>query len=160
MPRWTLPNISSSTKFGAPRLAACISFTAHCFSTTVSNPLDHNSREHHVFTRLHINGKKVFFFDVTMMFFIFLLGMPTETLQIVVSTQRPVWSRTSHAEDKKRTTQLCCRWLSSSRAKSPCTQTSLLDGNQLMFSVTKLILLSSSTIAQVNASERFLEIKI
>ena len=93
MPRWTLPNISSSTKFGAPRLAACISFTAHCFSTTVSNPLDHNSTEHHVFTRSHINGKKVFFSVVTMMFSIFLPGMPTETLQIVVSTQRLVWSR-------------------------------------------------------------------
>ena len=66
---------------------------------------------------------------------------------------------TSNAEDKKRTTQLCCRWLSISRAHSPCTQTILLDGNQLLFSVTKLILLPSSTIAQVNALERFLEIK-
>ena len=67
---------------------------------------------------------------------------------------------TSHAEDKKRTTQLCCRWLSTSRAQSPCTQTNLLDSNQLLFSVTKLILLSSSTIAQVIALERFFEIKI
>ena len=67
---------------------------------------------------------------------------------------------TSHAKDKKRTTQLCCRWLSISRARSPCTQTISLDGNQLLFPVTKLILLSSSTIAQVNASERFLEMKI
>ena len=66
---------------------------------------------------------------------------------------------TSNAEDKKRTTQLCCRWLSISRAHSPCTQTILLDGYQLLFSVTKLILLPSSTIAQVNALERFLEIK-
>ena len=49
--------------------------------------------------------------------------------------------------------------MSISRAHSPCTQTILLDGNQLLFSVTKLILLSSSTIAQVNALERFLEIK-
>ena len=67
---------------------------------------------------------------------------------------------TSHAKDKKRTTQLCCRWLSISRARSPCTQTISLDGNQLLFSFTKLILLSSSTIAQVNALKRFLEIKI
>ena len=41
---------------------------------------------------------------------------------------------TSHAEDKKRTTQLYCRWLSNSRAHSPCTQTNILDGNQLLFS--------------------------
>ena len=67
---------------------------------------------------------------------------------------------TSHAEDKKRTTQLCCRWLSNSRAHCLCTQTILLDGNQLLFPVTKLILLSSSTIAQVNALGSFLEIKI
>ena len=67
---------------------------------------------------------------------------------------------TSYAEDKKRTTQLCCRWLSNSRSHSPCTQTNLLDGNQFLFSVTKLILLSSSTTAQVNAFQRFLEIQI
>ena len=48
---------------------------------------------------------------------------------------------TSHAEDKKRTTQLCYRWLSNSRAHSPCTQTISLDGNQLLFSVTNLIFL-------------------
>ena len=66
---------------------------------------------------------------------------------------------TFHAGDEKRTTQLCCRWLSTSRAQSPCTQTILLDGNHLLLSVTKLILLSSSTVAQVNALERFLEIK-
>ena len=66
---------------------------------------------------------------------------------------------TSHAEDKKRTTQLCCRWLSNSRTHSPCIQTTLLDGNQLLFSVTKLILLSSSTIAQVNVLELFLKLK-
>ena len=46
---------------------------------------------------------------------------------------------TSHAEDKKQTIQLCCRWLSNSRAHSPCTQTNLLDGNQLLFPVTKVI---------------------
>ena len=63
---------------------------------------------------------------------------------------------TWHAEDKKRTTRLCCRWLSISRAHSPCTQTNLLDGNQFLFSVTRLILLSSLTIARVNALERFL----
>ena len=66
----------------------------------------------------------------------------------------------SHAEDKKRTTQLCCRWLSNSRAHSACIQTTLLDGNQLLLSVTKLILLSSSIIAEVNALERFLENKL
>ena len=66
---------------------------------------------------------------------------------------------TSHAEDEKRTTQLCYRWLSNSRAHSPCTQTISLDGSQLLFSFTKLILLSSSTIAQVNALKSFLEIK-
>ena len=63
---------------------------------------------------------------------------------------------TSHA----RTTQLSCRWFSNSRAQSPCTQTNLLDGNQLLFSVTKLIFISSSTTAQVNAFQRFLEIQI
>ena len=67
---------------------------------------------------------------------------------------------TSHAEGEKRTTQLCWRWLSNSRAQSPCTQTNLLDGNQLLFSVTKLNLLSSWTTAQMNAFQRFLEIKI
>ena len=67
---------------------------------------------------------------------------------------------TSHAEEKNRTTQLCCRWLSNSKAHSACIQTTLLDGNQLLFSVTKFILLSSSIIAEVNALERFLEIKI
>ena len=66
---------------------------------------------------------------------------------------------TSHAEDKKRITQLCCRWLSNSRAHGPCTQTTLPDGNRLLFSVTKLILLTSSIIAEVNALERFLEFK-
>ena len=67
---------------------------------------------------------------------------------------------TSHAEIKKRTTQLCCRWLSNSRAHSPFRQTISPDGNQLLFSFTKLILLSSSTNAQVNALKRFLEMKI
>ena len=67
---------------------------------------------------------------------------------------------TSHAEDKKRTTQLCWRWLSNSRSHSACIQTTLIDGNQLLFSVTKLILLTSSIIAEVNALERFLENKI
>ena len=72
MPWWTLPNISSSTKFGAPSIAACTSYSAHELSTTVSSLLVvHNSTKHPVFTPLHINGKKVFFFDVTMMFFIF-----------------------------------------------------------------------------------------
>ena len=46
---------------------------------------------------------------------------------------------TSHAEDTKRTTQLCCRWLSNSRSHSPCTQTISIDGNHLLFSFTKLI---------------------
>ena len=50
--------------------------------------------------------------------------------------------------------------LSMTNAQSPCTQTTLLDGNRLLFSVTKVILLSSSTFAQLNALERFLEIKI
>ena len=94
MPRLTLPNNSLSTKFATHRFAACTSYSAHEFSTTVSSLLVvHNSTKHPVFTSLHINGKKVFFFDVNMMFFIFLLGMPTETLQIVFSTQRLVWSR-------------------------------------------------------------------
>ena len=94
MPGWTLPNISSSTKFGAPRFAACTFFTAHEFSTTVSSLLVvHNSTKHPVFSRLHINAKKVFFFNVTMMFFAFMLGMSIQTLQTVVSTQRLVWSR-------------------------------------------------------------------
>ena len=52
-----------------------------------------------------------------------------------------------------------------SRAHSACIQTTLLDGNQLLLSqlllsFTKLTLLSSSIIAEVNALERFLEIKI
>ena len=67
------------------------SFFAHEFSTTLSSLLvAHNSTKHPVFTRLHINGRKKFFFDVTMMFLAFLLGMPTEKLQIVVCTQRLV----------------------------------------------------------------------
>ena len=160
MPRWTLPNSSLSTKNGTPRFAACTSFTAHEFSTNVSSLLVvHNSRKHPVFTRLRIYVEKVFFSDFTLMVFAFLLGMPAETLQIVFSTQRPVWSRDLACWNKKRTTQLCCRWLSISRSHSPCTEKNLLDGNQLLFPVTKLILLSSSTIAQVIASERFLEIK-
>ena len=67
---------------------------AHEISTTVSSLLVfHNSTKHPVFTRLHIYGKTVFFSDLTMVFFAFLLGMPTETLQFVFSTQRLVWSR-------------------------------------------------------------------
>ena len=42
--------------------------------------------------------------------------------------------------------------------KQPLCANKFIDGNQLLFSVTMLILLSS-TIAEVNASERFLEIK-
>ena len=67
---------------------------------------------------------------------------------------------TSHAKDKKRTTQLCCRWLSISRARSPCTQTISLDGNQLLFSFTKLFLLSSSTIPRWLLWNVFLKWKI
>ena len=160
MPRLTLPNNSLSTKFSTLRFAACTSFSAHEFSATVSSPLVvHNSTKHPVFTGLHIYAVKVFS-DFTLMVFAFLLGMPAETLQIVFSTQRPVWSRDLACWNKKRTTQLCCRWLSNSRSHSACIQTTLLDGNQLLFSVTQLILLSSSIIAEVNALERFLENKL
>ena len=101
MPRLTFPNNSLSTKFATPRFAARISFTAHEFSTTVSNPLVHKSTKHPVFTRLHIYVEKVFFSDFTMRFFAFLLGMPTKTLQFVFPTQRLVWSRDLACWNKK-----------------------------------------------------------
>ena len=161
MPRWTLPNISSSTKLGAPRFAACTSFTAHEFSTNVSSLLVvHNSTKHPVFTHLHINGKKNSSLMLLWCSSISCSECRLRRFRLLFPRKDLFEAGTSHAEDKKRTTQLCCRWLSNSRAHSPCTQTSLLDGNQLLFSVVKLILLSSSTTAQVNASERFLENKI
>ena len=160
MPRLTLPNNTLSTKFATPRLAACTSFSAHEFSTTVSSLLVfHKSTKHPGFTRLHIYVEKVFFCDFATRFF-FLLARNADWDASVLFPRKDLFEAgTSHAEDKKWTTQLCCRWLSNSRSHSPCTQTNLLDGNQLLFPVTKLILLSS-TIAQVKALQRFLEIKI
>ena len=162
MPRLTLPNNSLSTKFATHRFAACTSYSAHEFSTTVSSLLVvHNSTKHPVFTSLHINGKKVFFFDVTMMFLASLLGMSTETLQIAVSTQRLVWSR--YLRMLKIKNELLSYAVGDCQIRghsSPLTQTISLDGYQLLFSFTKLILLSSSTIAQVIALKRFLEMKI
>ena len=162
MPRLTLPNNSLSTKFATPRFVECTSFSAHEFSTTVSSLLVvHNSTKQPVFTRLPIYVQKVSFSDFTMRFFAFSLGTPTETLQFVFFHAKTCLKQGPRMlKIKKRTTQLCCRWLSNSRAHSACIQTTLLDGNQLLFSVTKLILISSSIIAEVNASERFLEIKI
>ena len=151
MPRWTLPNIVQNLRFPHVPLSLHRNSLPLCqvplFITRQS-----------VFTRLHINGRKC---SSLMLLWCFSFScLATETLQIVVSTQRLFWSRDLACWGKKRTTQLSCRWFSNSRAQSPCTQTNLLDGNQLLFSVTKLIFISSSTTAQVNAFQRFLEIQI
>ena len=161
MPRWALTDNSPSTKIGTPRLAACTSFTAHEFSTNVSSLLVvHNSTKHPVFTHLHISGKKNSSLMLLWCSSFSCSECRLRRFRLLFPRKDLFEAGTLHAEDKKRTTQLCCRWLSNSRAHSSCTQTSLLDGNQLLFSVVKLILLSSSTVAQVNASERFLENKI
>ena len=61
----------------------------HC----VKSPCVSYSTKRFVFTRLHINGRKVFFFDVTMMFFAFLLRMPTETRQFLFPRKELFQSR-------------------------------------------------------------------
>ena len=161
MPRWTLPNNSLSTKFATPRFAACTSYSAHDFPTTVSSLLVvHNSTKHPVFTPLHINGKKNSSLMLLWCSSFSCSECRLRRFRLLFPRKDLFEAGTSHAEDKKRTTQLCCRWLSNSRTHSPCIQTTLLDGNQLPFSVTNLIFLSSSTIAQVNVLEVFFEIKI
>ena len=173
MPRLTLPNNSLSTKFATPRFAARTSFTAHEFSTTRFAAC--NSYSAHVLCQIPLfitRQSTLFLLVYTYMLrksssLILLWGFLPSCSECRLRSFSLFFPRkdlfeagTSHAEDKKRTTQLCCRWLSNSRTHSPCIQTTLLDGNQLLFSVTNLIFLSSSTIAQVNVLEVFFEIKI
>ena len=73
----------------------------------------------------------VFFFDVAMLFFAFLLGMVSERLQIVSPREKFFQNK------------LC----------------KLFDGDQLLLSVVKLIL-HSSTVAHLIASERFLQFTV
>ena len=137
------------------------SFFPHEFSTTVSSLLVvHNSTKQPVFTHLHINGKKNSSLMLPWCFRLSCSECRLRRFRLLFARKDLFEAGTSHAEVKKRNTKLCCRWLSNSRAQSPCTQTNLLDGNRLLFFVTEVILLSSSTIAQLNALERFLEIKI
>ena len=101
----------------------------------------------------------MFFSVVIMMFFAFLLVMPAETLQIVFSTQRLVWSRDFP----------CWRW--KTHYSAMLLVIVKFEGTQPLYANNftwwqpppvffyHVNLLFSSTIAHVNALERFLEIK-
>ena len=161
MRSWKLPKNSLSTKFGAPMFAAC-TLSLH----TNFLPLCHVSlwlitRQSTLF--LLVYTKMVRKSSSLMLLWCFWLSCSEcrlRSFRLLFARKDLFEAGTSHVEVKKRTTKLCCRWLTNWRAHSRCTQTNSLDGNQLLISVTKLILLSSSTIAQMNALVRFLEIKI
>ena len=161
MPRWTPPNNSLSAKFGAPRFSACTP-SLHTNSLPLCQvPLWFITRQSTLVLLVYTKMvKKCSSLMLRWCSWLSCSECWLRRFRLLFPRKDLYEARTSHAEDKKRTTQLCCRWLSNSRAHSPCTQTSSLDGNQLVFSVTKLILLSSSTLAQMNALVRFLEIKI
>ena len=111
------------------------SFFPHEFSTTVSSLLVvQNSTKHPVFTHLHINGNKNSSLMLPWCFRLSCSECRLRRFRLLFARKDLFEAGTSHAENKKRTTQLYCRWLSNSRTHSPCTQTSILDGNQLLFS--------------------------
>ena len=160
MPRWTIPNISSSPKFGAPMFAACTLSLHTNFLPLCQVSLWLITRQSTLF--LLVYTKMVRKSSSLMLLWCFWLSCSEcrlRSFRLLFARKDLFDAGTSHAEDKIRTTRLCCRWFSVSRAHGHCTQTNLLDWNQLLFSVTKFFLLSSSTIAQVNVLERFLEIK-
>ena len=96
-------------------------------------------RVYHVFTRIHINRKRVFFLRLLWFFTLFQSECRIGRFRLFFRAKSFFQTGTSQTADNFSATQLCSLWLSNLTGHSPCTQTNLLDGYQLLLSVTMIV---------------------